>query len=88
MYCGLQFALTLAAILILVITSRVCPYTKQWVNFVECSILLDLILITAYFLDNDQLLSTSNNDAAIILLVLPFVYFLMYISIKIVMLCG
>ena len=77
------------ALLILVITARVRPYaySYHWVNLVEVLILLDLVLLSAYFLDNEQLLDTANNDFAIVLLILPFIYFGLYILFKIFDMC-
>lgn len=75
--------MTLTAISILIMTARVQPYTQKWINVIEGLILLDLALITAFFLDNDQLLHSTKNSFAIVLLVLPFVYFLIYIVVKV-----
>ena len=65
------------AVLMLVITSRVQPYTHKWVGVIEALILLDLIIIS---IDNKQF---KNEDFAVILLVLPFIYFLIFSVIKI-----
>jgi len=78
--------MTLTAVSILIMTARVHPYTQKWVNVAEGLILLDLVLITAFFLDNGQLLHSTNNSFAIILLVLPFIYFLLYVLIKVAIL--
>ena len=80
--------MTLTAVSILMVTARVQPYTQKWVNLVEGLILLDLVLITAFFLDIDQLLHSTNNSFAIVLLVLPFIYFLTYMLIKIAIISG
>jgi len=72
----------ITALLILVITSRMQPYTNKWANFAEGLILLDLVVISAYYLDNDHLSSTADNAFPIVLLVLPFGYFLFYLLIK------
>jgi len=84
-----QIALTFTALLILIITARVRPYAYncKWVNFFEVLILLDLVLLSAYFLDNEQLLDTANNDFAVLLLVLPFIYCGLYILFKIFYKC-
>ena len=78
----IQFALTTVALLILVITSRTHPYTKKWANFAEGLILLDLVFISAYFLDYNRLSSTSDNTFVIVLLILPFIHFFIYLLIK------
>ena len=78
-----QFALTIVALLILVITARVHPYTETWENYFEGLILLDLVFISAYFLDNNRLSSTSNSSFVIVLLILPFIYFFLYLLVKI-----
>ena len=72
--------MTFVALLILMITSRVHPYTKKSANVAESLILLDLVLITAYFLDYNRLSSISGF--VIFLLVLPYTYFLSYLLIK------
>jgi len=87
LYISTQFALTIASLLILVITSRVRPYTDKWVNFVEVLILLNLVLLSAYFLDNKRLPSTANNDFAVVLLIIPFIYFSLYLLTKIITRC-
>ena len=83
-----QFALTIVTLLILVMTSRVHPYTKKWANFAEGLILLDLVFISAYFLDYDRLSSAYNNSIIIILLILPFIYFFLYLLIKVLRLVN
>ena len=76
-----QFALTAVALLMLVITSRIHPYTKKWTNIAEALVLLDLVFISAYFLDSNRLSSTS--DLISVLLVLPYIYCFLYLLIKI-----
>ena len=78
-----QLALTTVALLILVITSRIHPYTKKWANFAEGLILLDLVFISAYFLDYNRLSSATNHNFVIVLLILPFIYFFLYLLIKV-----
>ena len=78
-----QFSLTTVALLILVITSRVHPYTNKWANFAEGLILLDLVFISAYFLNYNRLSNASNDKFVIMLLILPFIYFFLYLMIKI-----
>ena len=80
MFCSLQFALALCAIFILLITSRIHPYNKWTVNFIECLILLDFVLIAAYFVNNDRLVTGSSF--AIFLFILPYIYMLIYVVIK------
>ena len=67
----------------LVVTSKVYPYTDNWVNFVEVLILLDLVLIAAYFLDTGQ----ANDNSAIFLLILPFIYLLLYFLVVVLQQC-
>ncbi|XP_065897673.1 uncharacterized protein [Dysidea avara] len=70
-----QFAETFTALLILVITARVRPYIYKWVNFIEVLILLDLVLISVYNLDTRD---PSHSNITVVLLILPFVYFVLY----------
>ena len=79
----LQLAVTVNALLILTITLRVHPYDQNWVNLTEGFILLDLVLISAYFLDNNRLSNTANNDIVVVLLILPFIYSMLYFLTKI-----
>lgn len=61
------------------ITSRIQPYTRRWANFAEGLILLDLVFISAYFLDYNRLSTTSNSSFIVALLILPFIYFFLYL---------
>ena len=61
------------------ITARVRPYTHKWVNIVEGLMLLDLVLISAYFLDIE---GDKRNGFSIFLLILPFIFFTLYMTIK------
>ena len=79
-YYLLQFLLTICAILILLITSRVHPYNKWTVNLIECLILLDLVLIAAYFVNNNQ--SVTGSRFARFLFVLPYIYMIIYVVTK------
>ena len=63
----------------LVITARVRPYAHKWVNIVEGLMLLDLVLISAYFLDSG---GDKSDDFSIFLLILPFIFFALYMMIK------
>ena len=78
--CFLQFALTLCAIFILLITSRIHPYNKWTVNLIECLILLDLVFIAAYFVNTDR--SVTGSGFAAFLFVLPYIYMLIYVVTK------
>ena len=75
--------MTITALLMLTVMLRAHPYDQKWVNCAEGLILLDIVLIAAYFLDNHRLLSTANNDIAVVLFILPFIYFVLYSLIKI-----
>ena len=72
--------MTLCAIFILLITSRIHPYSKWIVNLIECLILLDLVLIAAYFVNTDQ--SVTGSGFATFLFVLPYIYMLIYVVTK------
>ena len=72
----------MVALLMLVITSRTQPYIKHWANVAEGLILLDLVFVSAYFLDYNRLSSTSDDNFVIVLLILPFIYFFLYLLIK------
>lgn len=75
-----QLALTISALVILIVTSRTHPYTQMWANMVDWLIMLDLAVLSAYFVNFNQL---HNDDFAIVLLILPFIYFSLYVIVKI-----
>ena len=82
----LQLALTISALLILIVTSRTHPYTQIWANMVNWLILLDLVLLSAYFVNFNQQKHSNDNSVAIMLLLLPFIYLGLYLIAKILQL--
>ena len=46
----------------------------------ECLILLDLVLIAAYFVNTDRSVTGSNTGT--FLFILPYIYMLVYVVIK------
>lgn len=51
---------------------------------VDWLIMLDLVLLSAYFVNFNQLNHNVEKSAAIVLLILPFAYFGLYLIAKIV----
>ena len=76
-----QFLMSLAALLVLLIHLFTKPYEKMYVNVIEAAILLDLLMVTAAFLD------PSNSPVpfwfSVVLVVLPYVYAVAFIGFKI-----
>ena len=72
-----QFFMSLAALAVLVTHLFVKPYQKMYINVIEAAILLNLLMVTAAFLD------PSNSPVPMwfstLLVVLPYVYLLGYI---------
>jgi len=66
----------------LLITSRVHPYDKWIVNLVEWLMLLDLILITAYFANSAQPQAVDGSSFGTLLFVLPYIFMVVYIVLK------
>ena len=81
--CNLQLALTTTALLILIVTSRTHPYTQSFANTVEWLIMLDLVLLSAFFVNFNQQKHNEENSAAVVMLILPFIYFGLYLIVKI-----
>ena len=75
----LQVAMFICAVIFLLITSRICPYDKWRVNLVEWLILLNLVVITAYFASTQ---SVDRSSFGTFIFVLPYVYLLTYLVIK------
>ena len=73
--------MSLAALLVLLIHLFTKPYEKMYVNVIEAAILLDLLMVTAAFLD------PSNSPVpfwfSVVLVVLPYVYAVAFIGFKI-----
>jgi len=66
----------------LLITSRVHPYDKWIVNLVEWLMLLDLILITAYFANSAQPQAFDGSSFGTLLFVLPYIFMVVYMVLK------
>ena len=70
--------MSLAALVVLIIHLFTKPYEKMHVNIIEAAILLDLLMVTAAFLD------PSNSPVpywfSVVLLVLPYVYAVAFIG--------
>lgn len=73
------FFMSLAALAVLVIHLFVKPYQKMYINVIEAAILLNLLMVTAAFLD------PSNSPVPMwfstLLVILPYVYLLGYITV-------
>ena len=78
----LQFAMFFCAAVFLLITSRVHPYDKWRVNLVEWLMLLDLVLITAYFANSTQPHAVDGSSFGTFLFVLPYTFLLVYLVVK------
>ena len=68
--------------MILVITSRVHPYTEKRANLVEWLIMLDFVLISSCYLNADIGVHADSDNLAVLLLLLPFIYCLLYLICK------
>ena len=77
-----QFFMSLAALVVLIIHLFTKPYEKMYVNVIEAAILLDLLMVTAAFLDPSS--SPVPEWFSIILLMLPYAYAVAFIGYKIV----
>ena len=53
-------------------------------NLVEWLIMLDLVLISACFLNTEQGAHADSDYLAILLLILPFIYYVLYLMFKII----
>lgn len=68
--------MSLAALLVLVIHLFTKPYEKMYINVIEAAILLDLLMVTAAFLDPSN--SPVPQWFSTILVVLPYAYAVAY----------
>lgn len=82
-YLYLQLLLTIISIVCLIITARLHPYKNYWNNLIETLMLIDLMLITAYYLPDSSRSVASGDVFGIILLVAPFVYCIFYVVISV-----
>lgn len=83
----LQLILTFVSLLCFIITARLHPYEDAWSNLIETVILLDLLLIAGYFLNDHSshiVVSKFEDAFAIILLLIPFTYGVLYIITSII----
>ena len=67
----------------MIVTSRAHPYTQSLANMVEWLMMLDLVLLSAYFVNFNQQKHYKENSAAVAMLILPFIYFGLYLIAKI-----
>ncbi|XP_065897661.1 uncharacterized protein [Dysidea avara] len=77
-----QLILTFISLVCLIITARLHPYEDSWSNLIESLVLLDLLLIAGYFLNDhssESVIPEFEDAFAIILLVIPFAYGILYI---------
>ena len=77
-----QFFMSLAALVVLIIHLFTKPYKKMYINVIEAAILLDLLMVTAAFLDPPSS-SPVPQWFSIILLMLPYTYAVIFIGYKI-----
>ena len=74
--------MSLAALVVLIIHLFTKPYKKMYINVIEAAILLDLLMVTAAFLDPPSS-SPVPQWFSIILLMLPYAYAVTFIGYKI-----
>lgn len=80
----IQIALLFTSLVVFVIFARSKPYTSTRSNVIEGLVLLDLILITALFLNRHESTQIGRELrlVAVILLLLPFITVFLYIATK------
>ena len=79
-YAPLQLALFFAGLLVFFIFACAKPYENTKVNFIEMLVLLDLLVLTALFLDTDIRHLNAVLPYAKVLLLLPFISLVLYIG--------
>ena len=67
-----QFFMSLAALVALILHLFVKPYENKYINIIEAAILLNLLMVTAAFLDPSN--SPVPEWFSTMLLILPYVY--------------
>lgn len=76
-FFALQFSMSLASLVVLIVHLIVKPYKKEHNNIIEAAVLLNLLLVTGAFLNPSA--DQVPYGFAVFLVVLPFVYALGYI---------
>lgn len=77
-YYSLQFLMSLAALTVLIVHLFVKPYNKTYTNIIETAILLNLLMVTAAFLDPSG--QPVPEWLSTILVLLPYCYAVCYIG--------
>ena len=79
----MQLILVFTTMVVLGVLCAAKPYKRHLTNYIEATILLDLLLIAIYFLNEQEFRKVSTPYFALILLLLPFIYAIGNISIRI-----
>ena len=77
----LQFIMSLVALLVLLIHVFTKPFKKMYINVIEAAILLNLLMVTAAFLDPSN--SPLSFQFSTILVLLPYFYAVGYVICRI-----
>lgn len=73
-----QFMMSVVALIVLIVHVFTKPFEKMHINVIEAAILLNLLMVTAAFLDPSN--SPVPFAFSTILVVLPYVYAAVYIA--------
>lgn len=79
----LQFALFCSGLLVFLTVAFAQPYTSKVANINEALLLLDLLLISALYLNTNSLVLERVRPIALTLLLIPFVVGITYLVCKV-----
>ena len=77
-YTHTQFMMSVVALVVLIVHVFTKPFEKMHINIIEAAILLNLLMVTAAFLDPSN--SPVPFEFSTILVVLPYVYAFCYLA--------